>query len=324
MGSPLRSTYPTIELLEGAPFAAAHLRFQRFGYALARTIPQRNLTNVLVRQAKFSGDSSTQPPRLLRDKDWVWSRIHGWNEPQQGAYGNAIGQVKKIMPVARRPRSVSGLGPKLKELRLMTGLGQIAFAQFLGVDQGSLAKWETGARPLPAAVIMAIVDSLPDMAQKDDWLKHAGVRLQNPPSSSTREVPLLRDAAACGTSRAMDENEIERILCFPRDLLPPGGSLYAIKVTGDSMSPILEEGYIALVETTQREVKTLENCMVVARDGDAVTVKWLRKQDTMYLLVPQHTSQRHPVVVWTSGENRAIVGQVVKWICEPPIIRKRK
>ena len=162
--------------------------------------------------------------------------------------------------------------------------------------------------------------------KKDLWLRHAGVSLQEPANDpvSTREVPLLRDAAARGTPRAVDEEEIEEVLSFPQRWLPRGGSIFAVRVTGDSMSPLLEEDYVVLVNVASRDANRLVGRMVLARDGDEVTVKWLRRQEKMFLLVPQNTSPRHPIRVWTRSDNRAIVGEVVCWIGQPPRPRKRK
>ena len=145
--------------------------------------------------------------------------------------------------------------------------------------------------------------------------------------SEYRRVPLLKDAAAAGTPRAIDEKEIETYLTLPEQWIGRKSSITAIRVVGDSMLPILDDGYIALVDTSVRDPKRLVNQMVAARADDGVTIKWLRREkghgSDMYLLVPQNTSQRHPVRVITEGsESVSIVGIVVKWIGEPPPPRK--
>ena len=91
------------------------------------------------------------------------------------------------------------------------------------------------------------------------------------------------------------------------------------------MSPLLEEGYVAIVNVARTEIGGLVDRMVLARDEEGgVTVKWLRKQGTLYLLVPQNTSPRHPIRVLQSKNDGAILGEIVRWVGEPPQPRKRK
>jgi phage repressor protein C with HTH and peptisase S24 domain len=98
----------------------------------------------------------------------------------------------------------------------------------------------------------------------------------------------------------------------------------AIRVTGDSMSPILEEGYVVLIDLTQKDPKRLVNEMVAARDSEGgVTIKWLRKIGKYFMLVPQHTSQRHEPQMIESDDDWAVVGKVIRWIGEPPKSKAR-
>lgn len=138
-----------------------------------------------------------------------------------------------------------------------------------------------------------------------------------------RHIPLLRDAAAAGTPRAIDEKDIERLIPMPRDFVPRGGTLYAIKVRGDSMEPLLLDGHIVIVDVEKRDPKTLVNCMIAARDEDGVTIKWMREDEGEFLLIPNHVSVRHQVRrLRRRGGDISIIGLVVKWIGAPPRVRK--
>ena len=113
-------------------------------------------------------------------------------------------------------------------------------------------------------------------------------------------------------------------LTFPRRLLPPGGSIYAVKIQGDSMSPILESGHIVLIDVSHRDPARLVNRMVAARNSEGITVKWLRNGGKdVYLLVPQQPSQAHQIQVMRAEGDWSVVGEVVKWIGEPPPPKKR-
>ena len=117
--------------------------------------------------------------------------------------------------------------------------------------------------------------------------------------------------------------EVDYILHFPPHMLPRGGKLIAgCGVAGDSMSPLLEDGYIALVDVSLHEPNRLIGKMVAAREADGITLKWLRKQGDVYLLVPQNTSPRHSIQILSTEGEWSIVGEVVKWIGEPPSAKR--
>jgi hypothetical protein len=81
------------------------------------------------------------------------------------------------------------------------------------------------------------------------------------------------------------------------------------------MSPVLESGYVAVIDTAVRDSKRLAGRMVAARDPDGVTVKWLREAEGKLMLVAQHTSLRFQPVFLRPGW--AILGEVVLWIGSP-------
>lgn len=132
-----------------------------------------------------------------------------------------------------------------------------------------------------------------------------------------RAIPVLRDAAAAGTARVVDEREIEYTLILPRQMLRSASNIVGVKIYGDSMSPVLEANYIALIDCSRRNAIDLINKIVAARDGDGITVKWLRREDGFYLLVPENTDLRHPIKVLKAEADCSIVGEVVKWIGTP-------
>lgn len=220
-----------------------------------------------------------------------------------------------------RPKIADGLRIARKSL----GLTQAELAQVLGSSQGAITRWERQIDSPPVAVFNLLADLVPD-EQRHLWIELAGGESPSHDAMTAhmRSIPILRDSAAAGTARIIDEREIDFTLLFPPRLLPAGGKLVGFKITGDSMSPILETGYVVLIDITQRDPAKLVDRMVAASNEHGVTIKWLRKQDDIYLLVPQNTSPRHPVRVITSHGGWSIVGEVVKWIGAPPPPPKRK
>ncbi len=137
-----------------------------------------------------------------------------------------------------------------------------------------------------------------------------GSRLKKRPDAVG--VPLLKDAAAAGSPRLIEEAEVDETLIFPRKWCPHPEATTCIKITGDSMTPVLEEHDIVAVDTSSQEPSRLVNEMVAARDPHgAITIKWLRKVDDDFVLIPNHTSKRHPPVMLSHERGWKIIGQVL-------------
>lgn len=219
-----------------------------------------------------------------------------------------------------RPQIADGLRAARKAL----GLTQTALAEALGSSQGAVTRWERKIDSPPISAFLVLAELVPE-EQRAFWIELAGgsPSEEEAVTSHLRSIPVLRDAAAAGTPRIIEEKEIDYTLLFPPHLLPAGGKLVGIKVYGDSMAPILETGYVALIDIAQRQATKLVDKMVAVREGDGVTLKWLRKQEDLYLLVPQNTSPRHPVRIMKAEGDWSIIGEVVKWIGTPrPVKRK--
>ena len=226
-------------------------------------------------------------------------------------------------------------------------LTQQAFAAKLGVSQAIVSSWLQGKKEPRAEMYFRMIKLSPSAegaaflmkravdisgsyqiaglekmlsSQKKPARSSHGARFQHL-SNEVAEIPLLRDSAAAGTPRQMDEREIDQVIPFSKSLCPNPDDTVCIKIVGDSMSPMLLDGYIAAVDTAQRDPVRLVNEMVAARGPDGgVTVKWLRKSGKDLMLIPQHTSKRHqPVILTRDGDDSqwGIVGKVLWWIGQP-------
>lgn len=219
----------------------------------------------------------------------------------------------------------------VKAARKSLGLTQGALAAALGSSQDAVSRWERAIDSPPTKAHIVLAQLVPE-EQRSFWLDLSGAsnlvlvhpEHQGAADHGIRGITVLKDAAAAGTPRAIDEKEHDFNLALPSHLLPMGGKLYGLKIDGDSMEPSLRNGFIAIVDVAKRNPRELVDQMVAARDEEGgVTVKYLRKQGKLYLLVPENTSLRHPVRVIQPGDDVGIVGAVVKWIGEPPPARKR-
>ena len=214
------------------------------------------------------------------------------------------------------------ISSRIKDLRKLLGWNQTKLAEACDVTQAQVSRWEKGLDKPSAGALYAISRLAPD-GEQEYWKDSMGVAFAvKALDSDLREVPVLVDAAAAGTPRAIDERQVDYTMALPRRLLRSGGNVQAVPVEGDSMSPILENGYLAFIDVAVREPAKLVGKMVAARDGTGVTLKWLRKQSKLYLLVPQHTSPRHQVQVMQDEGEWSIVGEVIGWFGTPPPERK--
>jgi repressor LexA len=307
----------------------AELPLDRNGDALRNRKPPENTPNMLRRYSLLAGNLAEirSAPDLLSEPDDVRGILGVQIETsvQEQLYAEWNNQVKGIIPSRLTSPHPISFAQAVSDLLISTGYSQQRLADAVGVSQSNIAKWKSGKLKVPGPICAQFSKLAPE-EMRAWWLEQAGLASAEAETRETgiRWVPLLKDAAACGTPRAINEKEVEEMVPFPRGWLPNGGSIFAVRVSGDSMSPLLEEGYVALIDVAAHHAEKLVDRMVLARDGDEVTVKWLRRQDDMLLLVPQNTSPRHPIRVWTRSDNRAIVGEVVRWIGYPPPPRRKR
>jgi SOS-response transcriptional repressor LexA len=131
-------------------------------------------------------------------------------------------------------------------------------------------------------------------------------------------VPLLLDSSGAGSPRLIEEAQIERIVIADRYDCPHPQHTTCIRVSGRSMYPVLDDGYIVAVDTFVDDPESLIERMVVARDPDGgITVKWLRKVGDDYMLIPQHVSPEYSPSLISRGPGWKIVGEVIWWIGKP-------
>jgi SOS-response transcriptional repressor LexA len=226
------------------------------------------------------------------------------------------------------------ISSQIKDLRKRLGVKQRGLAALVGVTQPSVSQWEVGDSEPKVPSYSKLAELSPDDALAKyfleriaklspglrDVIDRAAQKKEVRPARPRRvgrvevaQVPLLNDAAAAGVPRIIRDEEIDRWLAFPSEWLPHAESTRCLKVTGDSMSPVLEEGSVVVIDTQEREAGALIGKMVAAQDSEgAVTIKWLRKVGQEYILMAEHTSLRHNPIIMRPGWK--IVGRVLFWV----------
>jgi SOS-response transcriptional repressor LexA len=237
---------------------------------------------------------------------------------------------------------------RISTARKKACMNQTEFAAALGVTQSNVSKWERGEyRPAPDALVK--IAGIAQGTDKFFFWEEAGLPSEyftgtaektmptelvratktviaesfTPVSDRANKtadaalVPLLSGTAAAGNPRAIDARDVEEYLPFPRKMLPKAGTIVAVRVKGESMAPLVNDGDTVFIDLTARNPKDLVGKMVVAHNSEGVTVKFLRRDHNDFLLVPYNVSLRHEVMILRQKEGWGIVGTVVFWIGTP-------
>lgn len=175
---------------------------------------------------------------------------------------------------------------RLKELRENAELSQYAFARALGVAQSTIGNWESGRREPNfqttqriAAFFNVSIDYL--MGAVNEPTASAST------SSSTPwpAIPILGNVAA-GTPAEAVENIIGYEEISPT--LAVTGEFFALRVDGDSMEPRMKKGDIVIVRK-QEDVESGDIAVVLV-NGDAATIKRIKKRPEGLMLIPSNPS----------------------------------
>jgi DNA-binding XRE family transcriptional regulator len=243
------------------------------------------------------------------------------------------------------------LGSRIIKLRKRLKLTQSQLAHRLNTSAMAVSRWERGTNAAPAAVCVL----LGSLAGKDEcwyfWGK-AGlssddvVRVlsrgrKHLPSSS---LPVLQVVAAEADAKIKKNVSLMAIPLLPLfaaadteggsshfdfDLVEPEGMLAApvvwcpnptlttsLRVKGNSMEPLLHDGYIIVVDRRQKDRSKLKDKVIVAFcQKYGLVVSRLRRVDKVEMLVPHN--RKHDPVSFT--HDWRIVGKVLWWVGMPDL-----
>jgi phage repressor protein C with HTH and peptisase S24 domain len=128
------------------------------------------------------------------------------------------------------------------------------------------------------------------------------------------QVPVLRDEAAAGSPREINERDIDSFIAVPSKFVPKGTGAYSgIYIRGDSMEPVLRDRFIVVVDHTQRDPSRLRGRMVAALAQGGVSVKWLARESQRARLVLRSENPSYDDIILDAPETNPIIGDVVFW-----------
>jgi transcriptional regulator with XRE-family HTH domain len=125
-------------------------------------------------------------------------------------------------------------------------------------------------------------------------------------------IPLISDSIAAGDPIKINEKDITDFFIIHKSWVKSLHFYRCLWVKGNSMSPILEDGFIVAIDCTDNEPRRLKGKMIAARYQDGITIKWLQITDDFYILKPQNISEYQPIVIPLYHPN-PIIGKIAWW-----------
>ena len=135
-------------------------------------------------------------------------------------------------------------------------------------------------------------------------------------------IPLLEVVAAShgeqgDSSAILHDAPVESMIAAPREWCPNPSATTCLRVRGNSMMPLITDGSILVVDSSQIDSTKLNGKVVIAWHRDmGLTVSRLQHYDHTDVLQPE--SREHESIVLNSKYKWKIVAKVLWWIEKAP------
>lgn len=195
------------------------------------------------------------------------------------------------------------IGKRIKELRKQKKLTQNDLSKLTGYKQNTISSHENGTRGIDEIDIMNYCEAL-GVTPTDLFQKEPQPQLETLP---VKKIPVISKISA-GLPIYSEENLIDYIY-FATNKLNSDKEEFGLKVSGDSMDKIFQDGDIVVVEKDS----VVENGQlgVAMVNGYNATVKRIRYNDDQVILIPESNNPNHYPQVYNAHDEVKIVGRVV-------------
>lgn len=195
-------------------------------------------------------------------------------------------------------------GEKIKKARLERGYTQKDIAEFLKLSDAQISRMEHSVNMPNMEQIIKLSELLGKPVSyffSDSWIGVDEVDNKN-----IAYIPVLGQIA-CGEPIMTTEN----IECYEPMLKEtlPSGNLAFLEAYGDSMSPTIEDGDLVLI-SIQSEIEDGEICAVLLEGGDRATLKRVKRQGNMILLLSDNSAY-DPIIITEESQAR-IFGKAIQ------------
>jgi len=135
-------------------------------------------------------------------------------------------------------------------------------------------------------------------------------------------IPLLKTVAASLGEKGDDHTllhdaPVESMIAAPKDWCPNPATTSCLRVRGNSMSPLIQDGYILAVDFAQNDLRALDGKIVIAwRKDIGLSVSRLKRYDRTVVL--QSENAGYESITLSAKQKWKIVAKVLWWIGRAP------
>jgi SOS-response transcriptional repressor LexA len=236
----------------------------------------------------------------------------------------------------------------ISELRQRLNLSQTALGQRLHCTAMSVSRWERGTREPPAGtyidfgnlagaplcwyfwgraglrsedfmrVMPELKTRLSQTHKIDFQIARAGSGDKKSKSPQVVAIPLLKVVAAShgevgDRSAILHDAPVESMIAAPVGWCPNPSATTCLRVRGTSMMPLICDGYILAVDSSQTDRSKLSGKVVIAWHKDmGLTVSRLRHYDHTEVLQPE--DREYESIILDDKHKWKILAKVLWWI----------
>lgn len=237
---------------------------------------------------------------------------------------------------------------KIVDLRRNLNLSQTAFGRRLRMSAMAISRWERGVQEPTAASYIDlgnlagdplcwyfwgraglrnedVMRVLPNYKKRSFPTSLFGLRFAKAGGGKKKSnlprlsaVPLLKLVVAShggkgDISPLLDDAQVESAIAAPNEWCPNPSSSTCLRVSGNSMAPLIRDGYILAVDSSQHDRVKLIGEIVIAWNKDrGLTVSRLMRYGQTEVL--QSEDRDHEAVVLDGKEKWIILAKVLWWI----------
>ena|SRR5699024_7550512 len=205
-------------------------------------------------------------------------------------------------------RNSSEIADYLAQILKERKIKPIDFAKRVNVDRSTISRYLNKTRKISMDDLPKIAEGL-GMSPVDFLLKDEDLTNKEniyPISNEFVQIPIL-GTIACGDPLFVEEN-ISEYKVEPANNLP-SGQLFYLRAIGDSMSPTIADGSLVLIRY-QNDVESGEIAAVLLNGDEEATLKRIKKQDGIVMLLPDNNSYE-PIFVTKENPAR-IIGKALE------------
>jgi SOS-response transcriptional repressor LexA len=153
-------------------------------------------------------------------------------------------------------------------------------------------------------------------------IAHAGSAGKKLSTPQLVALPLLKVAVASHGGRGysstlLQDAPVESMIAAPKDWCPNPASTFCVRVTGDSMKPLIYNGYILTVDSSQTDPSELNDKVVIAWNKDmGLMVSRLQHYDHTEVLQPENKD--YESIVLNNRNKWKILAKVLWWVGNAP------